>query len=109
MVQFFLNHVPGALTNGDHTHQYIRAVRFAERNGHMAAAMVLRNCRDWSPQDFELYEEYEELSDQEEELSDQEEELSNQEEELSDQEEELSDQEDEPGKGLDEINEWEAY
>jgi ankyrin repeat protein len=109
MVQFFLNHVPGALTNGDHTHQYIRAVRFAERNGHMAAAMVLRNCRDWSPQDFELYEEYEELSVQEEELSDQEEELSNQEEELSDQEEELSDQEDEPGKGLDEINEWEAY
>ncbi|KAH6718728.1 ankyrin repeat-containing domain protein [Leptodontidium sp. MPI-SDFR-AT-0119] len=80
IVQFFLNHVPGALTNGDHTHKYIRAVRFAERNGHMAAAMVLRNCRDWSPQDFELYEEYEELSDQE----------------------------DEPGEGLDEIDEWEA-
>jgi ankyrin repeat protein len=67
IVQFFLNHVPGALTNGDHTHQYIRAVRFAERNGHMAVAMVLRNCRDWTPQDFELYEEYEDFSDQEDE------------------------------------------
>jgi ankyrin repeat protein len=79
IVQFFLNHVPGALTNGDHTHQYIRAVRFAERNGHMAVAMVLRNCRDWTPQDFELYEEYEDFSDQE----------------------------NEPEEGLDDRDEWE--
>ena len=42
-------------------------MRFAERNGYIAVAMVLRNCRDWTPQDFELYEEYEDFSDQEKE------------------------------------------
>lgn len=58
MVQFFLGNVPGVLTEGDHARQYIHAVGFAERNGHMAVAMVLRNVRDWYPEDLLLYDEF---------------------------------------------------
>lgn len=41
-----LLHKEGALISGDGEQQYQRAVSFAERNGHMAAARLLRSLKN---------------------------------------------------------------
>jgi ankyrin repeat protein len=54
MLQLLLH--SGALTTGAGQHQFVRAIHFAERRGHDAAADLLRRSRDWIDEDADLYE-----------------------------------------------------
>ncbi|RYP80332.1 hypothetical protein DL770_006279 [Monosporascus sp. CRB-9-2] len=53
MLQLLLN--AGARTRGDCQSQYLRAVKFAETEGHLAAAEVLRNHRPWTDEDRQIF------------------------------------------------------
>lgn len=52
-LQLLLNY--GATTDGPHREQYIRAVLRAQWNGHLAAAALLKEHRDWTAEDRECY------------------------------------------------------
>lgn len=52
-IQLLLNY--GVGTDGPHRDQYIKAVVHAEWNGHSAAALLLREHRQWSAEDQECY------------------------------------------------------
>lgn len=52
-LQLLLSH--GACTDGAYREQYIRAVLYAEKNGHFAAAGLLRDHREWNVEDEECY------------------------------------------------------
>ncbi|KAM0084597.1 hypothetical protein ACKRZS_003166 [Fusarium odoratissimum] len=54
MLQLLLH--SGALTIGAGKLQFVRAVHFAERGGHDAAADLLRRSREWTDEDADLYE-----------------------------------------------------
>ncbi|KAH7459204.1 hypothetical protein FOMA001_g20153 [Fusarium oxysporum f. sp. matthiolae] len=54
MLQLLLH--SGALTTGTGQLQFVRAVHFAERGGHDAAADLLRRSREWTDEDADLYE-----------------------------------------------------
>ncbi|KAM5347341.1 hypothetical protein ACJ41O_010346 [Fusarium nematophilum] len=45
----------GALTTGAGRVQFVRAIHFAERGGHDAAAILLRRSRAWTDEDADLY------------------------------------------------------
>ncbi|KAF5673555.1 hypothetical protein FCIRC_8018 [Fusarium circinatum] len=49
MVEVLLHH--GALTTGPGKYQFIRAIHFAERQGHYAIAALLRQSREWTDED----------------------------------------------------------
>ncbi|RKK89689.1 hypothetical protein BFJ68_g16647 [Fusarium oxysporum] len=53
MLQLLLH--SGALTTGAGQLQFVRAVHFAEREGHDAAADLLRRSREWTDEDADLY------------------------------------------------------
>lgn len=53
-IQLLLNH--GVCTDGFYRVQYIKAVGYAEKNLHYAAAELLKKHREWSAEDQELYE-----------------------------------------------------
>ncbi|KAM6513803.1 hypothetical protein FALCPG4_015016 [Fusarium falciforme] len=53
MLQLLLHY--GALTTGAGRLQFVRAVHFAEREGHGAAADLLRRSREWTDEDADLY------------------------------------------------------
>ncbi|KAH7322420.1 ankyrin repeat-containing domain protein [Stachybotrys elegans] len=46
----------GVRTDGPYQRQYIRAVKFAKVEGHTAIVKILRNHRQWTNMDHELYE-----------------------------------------------------
>ncbi|RYP61874.1 hypothetical protein DL769_007527 [Monosporascus sp. CRB-8-3] len=46
----------GARTTGSHRRQYIRAICFAEDRNHTAAARLLRNFREWTAEDYAIWE-----------------------------------------------------
>ncbi|KAJ0124324.1 hypothetical protein J7T55_005662 [Diaporthe amygdali] len=52
-LQLLLNY--GASTDGPHITQYMKAVLRAKRNGHYAAAALLKEHREWSAEDDECY------------------------------------------------------
>lgn len=52
-IQLLLNH--GACTDGPYRLQYVKAVVYAEKNQHFAAAGLLREHREWSAEDEECY------------------------------------------------------
>lgn len=52
-IQLLLNH--GASTDGPFRMQYLKAVLYAERNGHFAAASLLKQHREWTAEDEECY------------------------------------------------------
>ncbi|EXA29075.1 hypothetical protein FOVG_19392 [Fusarium oxysporum f. sp. pisi HDV247] len=54
MLQLLLH--SGALTTGAGQLQFVRAVHFAEQSGHDAAADLLRQSRQWTDEDADLYE-----------------------------------------------------
>ncbi|KAH6954087.1 ankyrin repeat protein, partial [Ilyonectria destructans] len=54
MLQVLLHY--GALTTGAGRHQFVRAVSFAERDGHCPAADFLRSSREWTDEDADLSE-----------------------------------------------------
>jgi ankyrin repeat protein len=58
-IQLLLNY--GACTDGSFRDQYIKAVLFAEKNGHFAAAALLKEHREWSGEDEECYKNYREI------------------------------------------------
>lgn len=45
----------GVSTDGSARRQYVRAVKFAVREGHIAAAGLLKNFRQWTEEDLELF------------------------------------------------------
>ncbi|TDZ67335.1 B-cell lymphoma 3 protein [Colletotrichum trifolii] len=45
----------GVSTSGSGRLQYLRAIKFAELEGHMVAANMLRQLRDWSSEDTVLW------------------------------------------------------
>ncbi|KAI5460748.1 ankyrin repeat protein, partial [Mariannaea sp. PMI_226] len=49
MIKYLL--LAGAETTGEYQWQYLRAVGFAKRRGHHAAAQLLENHRDWTDED----------------------------------------------------------
>ncbi|RYP44438.1 hypothetical protein DL768_009085 [Monosporascus sp. mg162] len=53
MLQLLLN--AGARTRGDCQTQYLRAVKFAETEGRLAAAELLRNRRPWTEEDRQIF------------------------------------------------------
>lgn len=52
-IQLLLNH--GACTDGPYREQYLKAVLYAERNLHYAAAALLKEHREWTAEDEECY------------------------------------------------------
>ncbi|EWY79857.1 hypothetical protein FOYG_17033 [Fusarium oxysporum NRRL 32931] len=54
MLQLLLH--SGTLTTGAGQLQFVRAVHFAEQSGHDAAADLLRQSRQWTDEDADLYE-----------------------------------------------------
>ncbi|KAK7710240.1 hypothetical protein SLS64_005824 [Diaporthe eres] len=52
-LQLLLSH--GARTDGAHREQYIKAILYAEKNRHFAAACLLRDHREWDVEDEECY------------------------------------------------------
>ncbi|KAK1545068.1 hypothetical protein CPAR01_02570 [Colletotrichum paranaense] len=57
MIQLLLSE--GAETGGKGRLQYMRAIKFAERQGHLVAANMLREYRDWTVDDDDLWSELE--------------------------------------------------
>ncbi|KAF5576725.1 Sex-determining fem-1 [Fusarium pseudoanthophilum] len=53
MVELLLHH--GALATGPGRFQFIRAIHFAEREGHQATAVLLRKSREWTDEDTHIY------------------------------------------------------
>ena len=49
MLQLLLNE--GAMTTGKYRRHYASAIFFAEKQGHMSAARILRGCREWTEED----------------------------------------------------------
>jgi ankyrin repeat protein len=54
ILQLLIN--AGARTMGDGQRQYLRAVKFAEKEGRFAAAKLLRNHRHWTEEDHQIFE-----------------------------------------------------
>ncbi|KAI7773549.1 hypothetical protein LA080_010399 [Diaporthe eres] len=52
-LQLLLNH--GAYTDGPYRVQYLKAISYAEKNRHFAAAGLLRDHRAWHVEDEECY------------------------------------------------------
>jgi len=52
MIQLLLDH--GADTSGDGQRAYVRAVKLAKRNGHLAAAKILREHHVWTEEDEDM-------------------------------------------------------
>jgi len=50
MIQLLLEQ--GVLTTGEHHRPFLRAVKYALREGHFAAARLLQNYREWTEEDF---------------------------------------------------------
>ncbi|KAK1535124.1 uncharacterized protein CCOS01_03876 [Colletotrichum costaricense] len=57
MIQLLLSE--GAETGGKGRLQYMRAIKFAEQQGHLVAANMLREYRDWTVDDDDLWSELE--------------------------------------------------
>ncbi|KAK2750751.1 hypothetical protein CKAH01_17921 [Colletotrichum kahawae] len=53
MIQYLL--IEGAQTTGHGLLQYFRAIKFAQVEGHNAAANLLKGFREWTPKDRELW------------------------------------------------------
>ncbi|KAF5612360.1 Sex-determining fem-1 [Fusarium tjaetaba] len=53
IVELLLQH--GAITKGPGIFQFIRAIHFAEREGHQATAVLLRQSREWTDEDIAMY------------------------------------------------------
>jgi len=49
MIELLLHH--GAKTTGTGRRQFVRSIKFAEREGHFVAAGLLRKCREWTAED----------------------------------------------------------
>ncbi|KAJ0164295.1 Ankyrin-2 [Colletotrichum tanaceti] len=59
MIHFLLDQ--GAQTNGNGQVQYLRAIKLAEEEGHMVAAKMLRDYRDWTADDYRLWDRLQKL------------------------------------------------
>ena len=53
MVEFLLSY--GAKTTGSGQRQYLRAIKYAEKEGYLAVVKLLRDHRDWTRQDEERW------------------------------------------------------
>ncbi|GKT52295.1 sexual development regulator VELC [Colletotrichum spaethianum] len=62
MIVFLLGQ--GVKTTGNGRLQYLRAIKFAERRGHLTAARLLRNHREWTLDDHSWWDELEDLPDE---------------------------------------------
>lgn len=60
-IQFLLDQ--GAQTEGKGQTQYFRAIKFAEREGHLVAAKMLKRHREWTAADRRPWDWFKELSD----------------------------------------------
>lgn len=54
MIQFLLAAPTAPTTTGPGQLQYLRAVKRAERQGHVAAAQLLRSHRAWNEEDYRI-------------------------------------------------------